>query len=830
MPATNPSPCALSSHPAYIHPVTLPTPIANWFTRRGWSPRRHQLEMVAAARAGQHALLVAPTGAGKTLAGFLATLADLADHPRDGLHTIYVSPLKALAVDVQCNLLTPVAEIGLDIRIETRTGDTPSDRKRRQRERPPHILLTTPESLALLISYPDAAAMFAGVQTIIIDEIHAFATTKRGDQLALALARLQRLAPGLRRVGLSATIADPESYQGWLAPDADAAAVTLVTGDRGADPVVEILIPEDRIPWAGHNGRWAARAVMRRIEAARLAIVFVNTRAIAEIIFRDLWTENDHALPIGIHHGSLSAEARRKTENAMATGRLRAIVATASLDLGIDWGDVDLVIQMGAPKGASRLMQRTGRANHRMDEASHAVIVPGNRFEYLESLAARDAVQDRELDEDKFRPGGLDVLAQHVFGIACAGPFDANDLYAEIRGGAPYAGLPRARFDEVLTFVATGGYSLQAYDRYQRLTQEKDGRWRLTHPRLAAQYRLNSGTIVEAVTMNVVFGIGRIGGKPGRAGKRLGQIEEYFGAQLRVGDSFQFAGLVLTVTGFDGADIHVKVGRGNPSVPSYAGGRLPLSTHLARRVRGLLNAPDRWAEMPVDVREWLEIQQRRSRLPGLDDVLVETFERDGLWFMVAYGFAGANAHQTLGMLLTQRMEAAGLQPLGFVASDYMVAVWSLQPVTEPRPLFDPHVFEAELADWLAASPFLRRAFREVAIIGGLIERAIPGQHKTGRAMSVSSDLIYDVLRRHEPGHLLLTAAWTDARAKLTDIDRLATLLETAHAGLVHVALDRVSPLAVPVLLSIGRESVAGSADTTLLIEAAALAEEAMRED
>jgi ATP-dependent Lhr-like helicase len=481
---------------------------------------------------------------------------------------------------------------------------------------------------------------------------------------------------------------------------------------------------------------------------------------------------------------------------------------------------------MGAPKGASRLLQRTGRANHRMDEASHALIVPGNRFEYLESVAARDAVLANDLDTDVFRPGGLDVLAQHLFGLAASAPFFADAVYGEIRTAAPYAGLSHARFDEVLGFVATGGYSLRAYDRYQRLTQQKDGRWRLSHPRLAAQHRLNSGTIVEAVTMNVVFGTG----KPGRAGKRLGQIEEWFGGQLRVGDSFIFAGLTVEVTGFDGPDIHVRLGRGTPSIPSYVGGRMPLSTNLAARVRGLLNAPERWAEMPGDVREWLEIQQLRSRLPGLDDLLVETFDRDGRWFMVAYGFAGRNAHQTLGMLLTQRMEAAGLQPLGFVGSDYMVAVWSLQRVTDPAPLFSPDVFEAELAEWMAASPFLRRAFRDVAIIGGLIERAQPGQHKTGRAMSVSSDLIYDVLRRHEPSHLLLTAAWADARTKLTDIDRLAALLELAQAKLVLVELSRVSPLAVPVLLEIGRESVPGSGDTALLIEAAALAAEAMQID
>lgn len=806
--------------------VNLPPAIANWFASRGWQVRDHQLAMIDAAARGRHALLTAPTGAGKTLAGFLPTLAELATTAHEGLHTLYISPLKALAVDVQRNLLTPVAEMGLDIAIETRTGDTPSDRKARQKARPPHILLTTPESLAILLSAPEAATMMAGVRRVIVDEIHAFGTTKRGDQLSLALARLQRLAPDLQRVGLSATIADPESWAGWLAPDADAEQVEIVRAHGGAAPQIDILVIDDRIPWGGHNGRWAARAVMRRIESARLAIVFVNTRAIAELVFRDLWSENDQALPIGIHHGSLAPEARRKVEAAMAAGRLRGIVATASLDLGLDWGDVDLVIQMGAPKGASRLLQRTGRANHRMDEASTCLIVPGNRFEYLEALAARDAVAAGELDPDGFRPGALDVLAQHVIGCAAAEAFHPDALYNEVKSAAPYAGLTRAAFDAVLNYATTGGYALKAYERYQRLVTLPDGRMRLRTPALARQWRMNSGTIVEAVTMNVVFGTG----KPGRGGRRFGQVEEYFASQLSVGDSFLFAGQVLEVTGFDGADVHVRLGRGTPKIASYMGGRLPLTTRLAERVRGLMNAPHRWPDMPGDVREWLAIQARVSRLPGLDDVLVETFERDGRWFLIIYGFAGHPAHQTLGMLITQRMERAGLKPLGFVASDYAMACWSLDPVDDPRPLFDPTVLEEELAAWLAASPFLRRAFREVAIIGGLIERAQPGAVKTGRAMSVSSDLIYDVLRRHEPDHLLLTAAWTDARGKLTDIDRLAGLLETAHTRLTHMRLDRVSPLAVPSLLTIGRERVGDDADAALLLEAEALIAEATRVD
>ena len=806
--------------------MELPNIINSWFAARGWQVRAHQLAMLDAAAKGRHALLTAPTGAGKTLAGFLPTLADLATNPAEGLHTLYISPLKALAVDVQRNLITPIAEMGLNIRVETRTGDTPAARKARQKEVPLHILLTTPESLANLLSNPEAAAMMVGVKRVIIDEVHAFGTTKRGDQLMLCLARLQRLAPSLQRVGLSATIADPESWAGWLAPDADAAQVEIVVAQGGADPAIDILVIDDRIPWGGHNGRWAARAVMRRIESARLAIVFVNTRAVAELVFRDLWAENDQSLPIGIHHGSLAPEARRKVEAAMAAGKLRAIVATASLDLGLDWGDVDLVIQMGAPKGASRLLQRTGRANHRMDEASRCLIVPGNRFEYLEALAARDAVQAGELDPDGFRPGALDVLAQHVVGCAAAGPFFPDELYDEVKSAAPYAGVTRAVFDAVLGYAATGGYALKAYERYQRLVTQPDGRLRLRSAALARQWRMNSGTIVEAVAMNVVFG----SGKSSRHGRKLGQVEEYFAGQLRVGDSFMFAGQTLEVTGFDGADIHVRMGRGSPKVPVYAGGRMPMTTRLAARVRGLMNDRARWPAMPEDVREWLAIQDRVSRLPGEDDVLVETFQRDDRWYMVVYGFAGHPAHQTLGMLITQRMERAGLNPLGFVASDYAMACCSLEPVDDPRPLLDPTVLEDELAQWLAASPFLRRAFREVAIIGGLIERVQPGVHKSGKSMSVSSDLIYDVLRRHEPDHLLLTAAWTDARGKLTDIARLAALLEQAHARLSHVRAAHVTPLAVPSLLTIGRERVGDSAGSALLLEAEALIAEAMRVD
>lgn len=800
----------------------LPTPIAGWFGARGWAPREHQIAMLAAARSGDHALLVAPTGAGKTLAGFLPTLADLIENPADGLHTLYVSPLKALAVDVRRNLEIPIEEMALNIRVETRSGDTPHDRKVRQRIRPPHILLTTPESLSLLLSHPDSLLMFAQLKTIVIDEVHGFATGKRGDLLALAMARLQAIAPDLRRVALSATVADPDEYRAWLAPDGDIRRVRLVEGERGAKPDIAILLPQGSVPWSGHSGRYAIEQVIAEIEMHKTTLVFCNTRGLAELIFQDLWKANIGQLPIGIHHGSLGLEARRKVESAMAAGRLRGLVCTASLDMGIDWGDVDCVIQMGAPKGSSRLLQRIGRANHRLDEASQAIVVPGNRFEYLEARAALDAVEAGELDAEAFRPGSLDVLAQHIMACACAAPFDAAVLLAEIRSALPYSGLSDDNFGQVLGFISDGGYALKAYDKFKRLVQGPDGLWRVSHPKFVQQHRLNAGIIVEATMLNVRF----------KNGRTLGRVEEGFAATLSVRDTFFFAGMSLEVERVDVEDVVVRATARPARIPSYNGARMPLTTHLAQRVRAFLANPADWQRFPDDAREWLEVQSYRSRLPQPGQLMVETFPHEGRHHMVAYSFEGWNAHQSLGMLLTRRMETQGLKPIGFVANDYALACYGLEEITNPAALFSPDILEGEFVDWVEGSHLLRRAFREVAVIGGLVERQHPGKRKSGKQVTFSTDLIYDVLRRYEPDHLLLRAAWHDARARMTDVGRLANLLARAQGTMLHVPLDRVSPLAVPVLVMIGRESVGpgGSADDAILMEAEALAREAMRID
>ena len=798
---------------------TLPEPFDTWFAEQGWAPRAHQMAMLDAARGGESVLLIAPTGGGKTLAGFLPSLIELAAAPRQGLHTIYVSPLKALATDIVRNLTRPVEQMGLSITIESRTGDTPANRRARQKAAPPNLLLTTPESLAVLISSPDAPAFFGQLRCIVMDEVHALAGSKRGDQLALCVARLRVLSPQARRVGLSATVAHPAAIQAFVG------ASRVISVRDGAPPALSVTLPEGRLSWSGHMGLEAAPQVMTHIRQAGMTIVFVNTRAQAELMFQALWKLNDPTLPIALHHGSLEVAQRRKVEAAMAAGVLRAVVATSSLDLGIDWGGVDQVIQVGAPKGISRLLQRVGRANHRMDEASRAILVPANRFEVLECEAAMLGVQAGELDGDPPRPGGLDVLAQHLLGLACSAAFLPDDVFAEVTQASPYADLPRRDFDDVLRFVEDGGYALTAYDQWKKLFRDSEGRMHVRGNRIAAQHRMNIGTIVEEPLLKV-----RLVGKR-RFGPVLGEIEEYFVNLLRPGDTFLFAGRLLRFLRLHEMAVEcAEGGTGDPMIPAYAGGRMPLTTNLADRVRALLQDRSTWNLFPEQVQEWLRLQRAVSRLPGRGDLLVETFPRGDRWYLVAYCFEGRNAHQTLGMLLTRRMERAGFGPLGFVATDYVLGIWSAYQPMDVASLFDQDMLGDDLEAWMADSSMLKRTFRHIAVIAGLIQKNLPGAEKTRRQVTVNSDLIYDVLRRHQPDHILLRATREDAASGLIDLARVSGMLTRVKGRIVHMVLSRVSPLAVPVLLEIGRESVRSDAnEDALLAEAEAIIAEAVGE-
>lgn len=818
--------------------MLLPPPFLRWFAEKGWQPRAHQLELLSRVQGGESMLLIAPTGAGKTLAGFLPSLVSLTERGKippgsafTGIHTLYISPLKALAVDIERNLMKPVGDMGLPIRIENRTGDTPAAKRQRQKLNPPDILLTTPEQVALLLANGEAERFFKDLKYVVLDELHSLVTSKRGHLLSLGLARLRQLAPAMQAIGLSATVADPMDLQRWLAPQREGESnhAGLITVTGGARPEISIMRTDERVPWAGHSAAYAIGDIYKAIGATKTTLLFVNTRSQAERVFQELWTINDDNLPIALHHGSLDVGQRRKVEAAMSENRLRAVVATSTLDLGIDWGDVDMVIHVGAPKGASRLAQRIGRANHRMDEPSRAILVPANRFEVMECQAALDANYIGAQDTPPVGKGALDVLAQHVLGMACAAPFDPLALYAEITSAAPYATLTWETFERIVDFVATGGYALRAYERYAKIRKTPEGFWRVSNPLVAQQYRLNVGTIIESPMLNVRMVKHNARGALGRGGMPLGKVEEYFIEMLSPGDTFLFSGKVLRFEGIRESECLVSQGfKLDPKVPSYNGGKFPLSTYLAQQVRKMLADPSRHATLPDQVRDWLSLQKDLSMLPKEDELLIETFPRGSRHYMVIYAFEGRLAHQTLGMLLTRRLDRAGLKPLGFVATDYSLAVWGLEDLghafSTGRPrladLFDEDMLGDDLEAWLNESFLLKRTFRNCAVIAGLIDQRHPGKEKSGRQVTVSADLIYDVLRGHEPDHILLEATRNDASTGLLEIERLGDMLSRIKGHITHRPLDRISPLAVPVMLEIGKEAVNGDAQDFLLAEAA----------
>ena len=782
----------------------LPARFIDWFSARGWAPHPHQLDLLERARAPA-LLLIAPTGGGKTLAGFLPTLTELAEAAHDGLHTLYISPLKALAADIKRNLRTPIDEMGLSIRVEDRTGDTSATQKKRQRGDPPHILLTTPESLALLLSYEDAPRMFAGLRRVVVDEIHALAESKRGDQLMLALSRLQGLVPDLRRIGLSATVEDPAAIARFLASHPNSCDVLYA--DPGPDPDIAMLQTVTPPPWSGGGGKYAIPAVLDQVRKHRTTLIFHNTRAQAELFFHNLWLANEDDLPIGIHHGSLAREQRERVEAAMVAGELRGIVCTGSLDLGIDWGDVDLVIQVGAPKNVKRLVQRIGRANHRYNAPSKALLVPANRFEVVECVAALQAVRARDLDGDPRGPGPRDVLCQHILIAACSGPFGAEGLFAEVKTAGNFATITREQFDDCLDFVATGGYALRAYDRWRRLKQRPDGLWELRDPRAATRIRMNIGTIQDTDTLKV-----RLRGR----GQPLGEVEEGFAASLTKGDTFLIGGQVVRYEGLNQMTVEVtRRADKPPKIATFMGTKFATSTQLSQRILEMFQK-DHIPDLPRHTSDWLELQRRRSKLPEADRILVETFPHDGREQMVVYGFAGRNAMQTLGLLLTARMEQMGLAPMGFVSTDYAVLIWGLDRVPDPAPLFEPETLRTGFEAWLAGNAVMKRTFRASATIAGLLERNTPSARKSGRQATFSSDILYDTLSKYDPDHVILQITREEALRGLVDFGRIEEMLSRTDGRIDHVALDRVTPLAAPLFLEPGRVPIQGQANERLL--------------
>ncbi len=806
----------------------IPPLLQQWFDNKHWQVRDFQQQVLTVAQRCRALILIAPTGAGKTLSGFLPVLCELiaAKTPPQRLHTLYISPLKALTQDIHRNLLTPIAEMALPIQVETRTGDTPAHKRQRQRRQPPHILLTTPESLMLMLSYADAAQLFASVRYVIIDELHGMLGNKRGDFCRLALAQLAHFAPQAVHIGLSATLAKPALAAQWLGSKAQPAQLIEVT--EGASASLQLLQAQARLPFAGHSASYAASELYQQIQAAQRTLLFVNTRAQAERLFQLLWEVNTAGLAIALYHGSLSVEQRRKTEQMMASGQLRAIVATSALELGIDWNELDQVIQVGAPKGVSRLLQRIGRANHRWQESSVAWLVPANRFEVIECVAAIDAIQQGALDMPWQAEGAWDVLPQFILNCACAEPVTPTALYERIVETSPYEHLDYASFIAIWEFTCFGGAALRHYDRYMRLQEDSDGYWRPASKTVIQRHRQNVGTIVEAAKLRVK----RL--NRGSRGSIIGEVEEYFAQQLVAGDTFVIAGEVVAFEAIRDMQVQVRpTQQKDAKIPSFAGGQLPLSTFLAEQVRTILATPDRWRHFPTQVQEWLSLQRAFSSIPEPSHLLIEHFPRHKHFITVLYTFDGRKANQTLGMLITKRMEKLGLKPLSFSVTDYGLALHSLRPVkaTQCAQLVNPDILGDELADWMLQSPMLKRAFRQVAVVSGLIEQHYHSTHKSMKQVTFSTDLIYDTLRQHEPDHVLLQMTRREAETELLDIPRLTELLIRYCDKQQFKCLPQASPLSLPIIYAVRTEQVTGSASLSLMDSASIddEAEQAMAE-
>ena len=746
---------------------------------------------------GFDVILHAPTGGGKTIGGFMPSIDDFINnnYKSQEFHTLYISPLKALTTDVQRNLLNPINDLKINIKVETRTSDTSTYNKAKQIKKPPNFLMTTPESFALLMARTDVVNLFKNLKFVIIDELHTFFDSKRGHLLSLNVARLRSIKP-FQVIGLSATLKNTNLAKKYLSNNKN---TKLVSTHSKATPEITILNSGNRIPWSGHSPRYALSEIYSEILKFKSSILFVNTRAQAEILFESLWAINNKNKKIAIHHGSLEKELRKKVEKEIVEGHVECVVATSSLDLGLDWGNIDLVMQIGAPKGVARLVQRIGRANHTINTPSRAILVPTNCFEYVECIAAKECVEMNFLEDEIYSDGSLDVLAQHIVGVAISQKFKKEDLYKQIKEAWPYRNLNMEDFEKTLSFVENGGYSLQAYEEYSRL--RRDGEYyEIRDKSLVTKYKMNIGTIVEAEMLRL------------RVGNRyLGNIEEWFISGLSAGDTFIFGGKRLMFEKVIGNIAYAKItALEHQKIPSFKGGNLPLSTHLSKTVRKIFSKRLEAVDLPDSLKKWSELQTKFSSFPKENEFLVETFKRKNgkqeKYYMAVHPFEGRNTHQTLGFLILRRIKKLGVQPFGFVANDYSILFSFSKEIEDIDFLFSQDILIEDLYEWLEETPLIKRLFREIAIISGLIYKNLPGNQKTGKQVTFNTDLIYEVLRKHEPHHILLKITTENAKKDLVDLDRLSTFLFRIKNKIKINKLNRASALAFSLLFEYHKET------------------------
>ena len=795
-----------------------PSTAAAFFERRGWKPFAFQRQVWAAMKSGRSGLLHATTGAGKTLAIGFGALGRLAKtKPGDAtLRVLWITPMRALAADTARALEAAFAEVG-GLAVGMRTGDTDDKTRAAQRKRLPEALVTTPESLTLMLAHPDTRARFAALDVIVVDEWHELLASKRGVQTQLALARLRRWRPEAVIWGLSATLGDLEgAKRALVGPNREA---LLVRGKLDKTLLIDTLLPDkpERIPWGGHLGIAMLQGVIAEIESAGTTLVFTNTRSQAEIWYKELLTARpDWAGIIALHHASMERSTRDFVENGLKSGALKAVVCTSSLDLGVDFLPVERVLQIGSPKGVARMLQRAGRSGHAPGRPSRITMVPTQSLELVESAAAQMAVRQGRVESQTSPDGPLDALAQHLVTIALGGGFLPDDLLPEVRDTVAYENLSDEDWRWALDFVRHGGPTLAVYPDFKRVEPDGDGVWRVPNKRLAMLHRFNIGTITADAGLVVQYG-------PTPPGARLGTVEESFVARLRPGDTFWFAGKLLALARVRDQTAYVRPATGRrATIPRWGGGRMPLSTTLADAMVELMGAAAEGRfegpEMQV-ARPLLELQARWSALPRPDTLLAETLKtRDG-WHLFLYPFAGRNVHLGMASLISWR--AAQISPGTFSLSVNDYGFEALSATERDWGAELPQLLDATLSldalmqqtfASLNAGELTRRRFRDVARISGLTPSAHPQARRSARQLQASSSLFYDVFRKYDPGHALIRQAEREVLEAELDVRLIdSTLSRMATRKLVVNKLKRCSPLAFPLMVEGFREKLSNEA-------------------
>ncbi|POD32905.1 DNA ligase-associated DEXH box helicase [Pseudomonas syringae pv. syringae] len=804
--------------------MSRPTDFARrWFLARGWKPFAFQKEVWAAVKNGESGLLHASTGSGKTYAVWFAALNRFAKAntltadnkprkrkpPAEPLSVLWITPMRALAADTARALEAPLTELDIPWSVGLRTGDTSGSERARQSRRLPSALITTPESLTLLLTRADAQVALSTLKMVVVDEWHELIGNKRGVQLQLALARLRRWNPQLIVWGISATLGNQQHAQQVLIGDGG----VTVQGKIVKDLQVDTLLPPsiERFPWAGHMGLRMLPQVVAEVESSASCLVFTNTRAQSEIWYQALLEARpDWAGLIALHHGSLAREVRDWVERALKEGALKAVVCTSSLDLGVDFLPVERVLQIGSPKGVARLMQRAGRSGHAPGRPSRVTLVPTHSLELVEAAAAHDAVEARMIEPRESPHQPLDVLVQHLVSIALGGGFRPDELLAEVRSAWAYHDLSDEQWQWALAFVRNGGHSLTAYPDYRRAEPDEDGVWRVPDARLARRHRMSVGTIVSEATVNLKYW------KKGGGGGSLGSVEEGFIARLKPGDGFLFGGRLLELVRVENMTAYVKRATGKKAaVPRWNGGRMPLSSELADAVvekfdaaaRGEFNSPEMRAIKPL-----LEVQQHWSGLPRRDTLLAETLKSREGWHLFLYPFAGRHVHLGLGSLLAWRLSRHRPLTFSIAVNDYGLELLSASEIdwaqTLQADLFSETDLLPDIIASLNAGELALRRFREIARISGLVFSGYPGAAKSNRQLQASSGLFFEVFKQYDADNMLLTQAEQEVLRQELDLQRLELTLRQINSRTLDLhAIKRATPLAFPLLVERFRESL-----------------------